>query len=147
MKGFVEESENVLIKLHKDPSDPTDSFAKKEYLIMKAQIDLEAENPLTLREAFRSKSLRKRFILGALTMSGTQFSGLIVILSELFRTFHVWVLCSDILPAYQQVIYASLGFKPFMIGVMSGIWCTLNGTGNFVGALIIDKVGRVRQMS
>ena len=33
-----------------------------------------------------------------------------------------------------------------MVGVMSGIWCTLNGTGNFIGGLIVDKVGRVRQL-
>ncbi len=87
MKGSFEESEKVLIKLHQDPSDPTHSFARKEYLIMKSQIDLEAETTMTLRQAFRSKSLRKRFILGALTMSGTQFSGLIVILSKLFLNF------------------------------------------------------------
>lgn len=33
-----------------------------------------------------------------------------------------------------------------MIGVMSGIWCFLNGTGNFIGGVIVDKVGRTRQL-
>jgi hypothetical protein len=52
---------------------------------MKAQINFEAETRTSWKQAFSKKSLRKRFILGALAMSGTQFSGLIVILSEYLR--------------------------------------------------------------
>lgn len=81
MKGRYEKAEAVLIKLHKDSRDPNDSYAKNEYLIMKSQIDLEAETQWSLSGAFTSPSLRKRFILGYLTMSGTQFTGLLVILS------------------------------------------------------------------
>lgn len=82
MKGRHEAAEAVLLKLHKDPSDPEDMYAKSEYLIMKSQIDLEAETQWSLSRAFTSPTLRKRFILGWLTMSGTQFTGLLVILSE-----------------------------------------------------------------
>ena len=82
MKGRHEAAEKVLVKLHRDHSDPTDSFARKEYLIMKAQIELEAETPLSYTQAIKKPSMRRRFILGWLTMSGTQFSGLLVILSK-----------------------------------------------------------------
>jgi hypothetical protein len=82
MKGRHEEAEQVLVKLHRDPSDPTNSFAAKEYLIMKAQIEMEIETRMSYRQAFAKPSMRKRFIIGWLTMSGTQFSGLLVILSK-----------------------------------------------------------------
>ncbi len=81
----------MLIKLHRDPSDPTNSFAEKEYLIMKAQIEMEIETRMTYRQAFAKPSMRKRFIIGWLTMSGTQFSGLLVILSEQLESNHLAV--------------------------------------------------------
>jgi hypothetical protein len=82
MQGRYEAAEAVLVKLHKHKSDPEDLYAKKEYLIMKSQIDLEAETQWSLSRAFTSPSLRKRFILGYATMCGTQFTGLLVILSQ-----------------------------------------------------------------
>lgn len=81
MKGRHEAAEQVLIRLHKDKSDSSNSYAKNEYLIMKTQLDMEAETQWSLVQAFKSPSLRKRFILGWWAMSGTQFTGLLVILS------------------------------------------------------------------
>ncbi|OCK80946.1 general substrate transporter [Lepidopterella palustris CBS 459.81] len=128
MHGKRDAAEKILCRLHKDPADPTNSFAHKEMRIIQAQVDMDVESSLTIRQAFKSPSLRKRFIIGWLAMSGTQFSGLLVILT------------------YQQVIYANLGFDSFMIGVMSGVWCTINGMGNFTGGFIVDRVGRKRQL-
>ena len=34
-----------------------------------------------------------------------------------------------------------------MITVLAGIWTIFNGGGNFLGALIVDRVGRKLQMS
>lgn len=81
MHGKRDAAEKILCRLHKDPADPTNSFAHKEMRIIQAQVDMDVESSLTIRQAFKSPSLRKRFIIGWLAMSGTQFSGLLVILS------------------------------------------------------------------
>lgn len=82
MNDRGEEAERVLIRLHKTKDDPNNAFALKEMSIVKAQIDHESRNRLTVREAFKNAAMRKRFITGWLAMSGTQASGLIVVLSK-----------------------------------------------------------------
>jgi hypothetical protein len=77
------EAEMVLTRLHKNKDDPNHSFARKEMSIMKMQIDLESRNRLTVAEAFKNAAMRRRFITGWLAMSGTQASGLIVVLSKI----------------------------------------------------------------
>ncbi|OAL28312.1 hypothetical protein AYO22_03018 [Fonsecaea multimorphosa] len=126
MNGRGEEAEKVLIRLHRNQKDPNNEFARKEMYIIKAQIDHELSHRLTLAVALKTPSMRKRFILGWATMSCTQASGLIVVLT------------------YQAVIYGSLGFSPFMIGILASIWCICNGTGNFIGGTGVDYFGRVR---
>jgi hypothetical protein len=34
-----------------------------------------------------------------------------------------------------------------MAGVLGSIWCVLNGTGNLLGGLIGDYIGRKKQIS
>lgn len=87
MNGKHDAAEENLVKLHRNSADPTHSFARKEYLLMKAQIDLEAESDQPLGKVLKNGSLRKRFIIGWLTMTATQSSGAIVILCKyiLFR--------------------------------------------------------------
>jgi hypothetical protein len=75
-----------MIKLHKDHQDPTDAFALHEFKIMQAQIDLEMQKKITTWQALQIPSVRRRFILGFLTMLGTQCSGLLVLLSMYSRT-------------------------------------------------------------
>ena len=53
---------------------------------------------------------------------------------------------SSHLLAYQATIYESLGYTPFMAGILGSVWCVLNGTGNFLGGVIGDYVGRKRQI-
>jgi putative Ca2+/H+ antiporter (TMEM165/GDT1 family) len=80
--GKKDLAEATMIKLHKDKSDPTDSFARREFIIMAAQLDLESKKSKTTWQALQIPSVRKRFILAFLTMMGTQCSGLIVLLSK-----------------------------------------------------------------
>lgn len=54
---------------------------------MQAQIDLEMQKKITTWQALQIPSVRKRFILGFMTMLGTQCSGLIVLLSRYLLTF------------------------------------------------------------
>ena len=82
--GRAEQAQMTMIKLHKDKQDPSNSFAMHEFTIMKAQIDLEMEKKRNTWDALKIPSVRKRFILGFLTMMGTQCSGLLVLLSKLY---------------------------------------------------------------
>jgi len=82
MNGNAEKAENVLKRLHHDKADPTSSYPHNEFLLMKAQIDLEAETKPSMWNCVRDPHLRKRFIAGILAASATQASGSIVILSK-----------------------------------------------------------------
>jgi hypothetical protein len=79
--GKSDKALEVVTRLHQDKNNSTHEFAKQEFNIMSAQIDLETERKLSTWNALKIPSVRKRFILGFLTMLGTQCSGLIVILS------------------------------------------------------------------
>lgn len=73
----------MLCNLHKDPKDPDDTFARQEYALMKAQMDMEAESTLTVWQMLKAPSMRKRLILGFITMLGGQLTGVLVIGSKL----------------------------------------------------------------
>lgn len=109
------------------------------------QINFEEEQHMSVLQMFKIPSMRKRLIIGFLTMAGGQMTGLLVILSKIYpisNLFHILTLAAD----YGYSIYSTLGFSPFMIGVMIGIWSVINGFGNLAGAVITDRVGRVRLM-
>jgi len=80
--GRPEEAEEVMVKLHRDKEDPSNSFALQEFKIMKAQIDLELEKKISTWQALKIPSVRRRFFLGFMAMMGTQCSGLVVLLSN-----------------------------------------------------------------
>lgn len=69
-----------MTKIHRDKNDSTHEFAKSEFNIMSAQLDLEMEKKISTWNALKVPSVRKRFMLGFLAMMGTQCSGLVVIL-------------------------------------------------------------------
>lgn len=81
MHDRVDQAERVLISLHRNDSDPNDSFARKELFVIKKQIDYEVQNRLPLWQALKRRPLQKRFLIGFLSMSCTQCSGLLVVLS------------------------------------------------------------------
>ena len=82
MHDRADEAEKVLIALHKRSDDPTHAFARTEIQIIKSQIDYERANRVPVLEAFKKRSLQKRFALGFLAMWDTQCSGLIVVLGK-----------------------------------------------------------------
>lgn len=128
MHNRHEEAARSLEKLHSNKKDPEHHFAHKELEIIRAQLAHEARTQMTIFEALRVRSLQKRFILGWFAMTCTQAGGLIVVLT------------------YQAVIYGSLGFNGFLVIIFSGIWCFCNGTGNLVGGVLGDYIGRKRQI-
>jgi hypothetical protein len=88
MNGRYEAAEKVLKALHRDPTDPEDTYAHNEMILMRRQIDYEQSRKTTLLQALKKPSLRRRFIVGFLVMSGTQCSGLIVVLSASYLLSH-----------------------------------------------------------
>jgi hypothetical protein len=83
MHDRAEEAKKVLIALHKNVSDENHLFAQKELFVIKNQIDYENKNRLPMWQALKKRSLQKRFLIGFLSMSCTQCSGLLVVLSRL----------------------------------------------------------------
>jgi hypothetical protein len=84
MNGQSEKAERVLTKLHLDKKDPNSSYPHDEFMLMKAQIDLEAESASTrnIWSFVKDPHLRKRFIVGILAGCTSQACGAIVILSK-----------------------------------------------------------------
>jgi hypothetical protein len=83
MHDRAEEAKKVLIALHKKAGDQSHLFAQKELFVIKNQIDYENQNRLPVWQALKKRSLQKRFLIGFLSLSCTQCSGLIVALSRL----------------------------------------------------------------
>jgi MFS family permease len=81
VNGRAEEAEKTLMRLHRDKADPTSSYPHHEFVLMKGQIDLEAEANQSLWNGLKDPHLRKRFIVGFLGTTASQSSGSIVILS------------------------------------------------------------------
>jgi len=128
LNGRADQAQEVLIKLHHNQADVDHTFARNEFHLMKAQIDLEAEETQHISSIWKNRHLLKRFVVGWVAMSGTQASGSIIILT------------------YSSVIYGALGFSSFVIGIMTGIWTIVLSIGNFLGGWLSDYVGRKRQM-
>ncbi|KAH0842468.1 Sugar transporter family protein [Fonsecaea pedrosoi] len=80
LNGRVKEAEQTLVRLHQDRSDPSHSYAHREFQNIKAQLDLEAERKRTVWEGLKDPHMRKRFIFGFLVNTASQSSGSIVIL-------------------------------------------------------------------
>jgi hypothetical protein len=141
MHGKEEKAKITLVKLHRDKNDPSDHFALQEFRILKAQIDIEMRTGISTWKALRTPSVRRRYIIGILTMLGAQSTGLVVLLCNGILTYPLSHSCLMFL-AYSPVIFEGLGFSAFATNILTGGWTTLNFVGNFIGALIVDRVGR-----
>jgi MFS family permease len=82
LNGRVEEAEKTLTRLHQDKADPNNTYTYHEFMLMKAQLDLEAEASQSVWNGFKDPHMRKRFIVGWLGTTASQSSGAIVILSK-----------------------------------------------------------------
>ncbi|OAG38060.1 hypothetical protein AYO21_07782 [Fonsecaea monophora] len=124
MKGRSEDALKVLIRLHSSKSSESHEFADREYQILKAQIDFETPSKTSLWKMVKQPPLRKRLVIGFITMFGTQCIGTLIIL------------------AYGPVIFGTLGYGPFTIALLFAAWTVLNPIGNLIGGWLNDKVNR-----
>lgn len=79
MKGRNDEAWKVVEKLHKDPNDPGDEFARGEFYQMKQQAAYDKTVPSTWYEMFRRPSYRKRAMFAMLYTFLDQSTGVLVI--------------------------------------------------------------------
>lgn len=88
MHDRAEDAQRVLIRLHKRRDDPTNEFARSEMYVMQTQIEYERSVRVPVLQAFKQRSLQKRFLVGFIAIWSTQVSGVIVVLCERpsFRT-------------------------------------------------------------
>ena len=61
--GRNEEALNVILRLHHDPNDPTESAAHAEYTQIVRQVEFDKEAKATYWEMFRRPSWRRRSLL------------------------------------------------------------------------------------
>ena len=80
-------------------------------------------------------------------MASTQWTGSLVLLSGLSFFCILVTISSNYGLDYGYIVYGSLGYGNFMINVLIAVWSTFNPMGNFIGALVNDRVGRVLIMS
>ncbi|EXJ91552.1 hypothetical protein A1O3_00100 [Capronia epimyces CBS 606.96] len=123
-----EQAYAILRKLHHDPHDPDDHFARRELALIQRQ---QAADAAVLAQdgkwqLFTAKTYRKRFILAFLIMAGGQNNGTLVINN------------------YTVLLYRSLGLDNQMALMLSAIYNTLAAIANFAGAYCSDKIGRRR---
>ena len=130
-KGREREALQILCRLHRDPSDPEDSFAHRELNLIRKQI---LEDNKALREGgrwqiFTEKTYLRRLILSCMIVIGTQNTGILVINN------------------YNALLYQSLGLTNSEALIVSAAYNTWGMLGNFHGATMSDRFGRRKLLS
>ncbi|EXJ93636.1 hypothetical protein A1O1_02028 [Capronia coronata CBS 617.96] len=129
-KGRPDEAWKILAKLHYDPKDPEQLFAREEFFQITSQCaaDKASYGDVSLLHLFTKPHLRKRTLVATLVMWASPANGAIVIYSNIV------------------VLVAGLGFDSADSLLLSAGWITLACVGNFANAFYLDKLGRVRSM-
>ncbi|KAK5451746.1 hypothetical protein LTS15_008006 [Exophiala xenobiotica] len=127
-RGRAEEALKIVQRLHRDETDPEDVFAFREYQQIKQQYEIDKHNEVSWKEMFVRGSYRKRVIIGAIVMFGSQTTGTTVIAN------------------YGPELYSALGFGTTMQLLFSGCYASLALCGNFFNAFTIDYIGRVNAL-
>ncbi|KAK4935990.1 hypothetical protein LTR10_023037 [Elasticomyces elasticus] len=126
LRGSKDEAWTIIAKLHYNPADPEELYARREFDQMCRQVEndrlyFEHESVVDL---FRKPSYRKRMICGFLTFFSNESSGILVIYN------------------YSVLIYKGLGQTGYMPLLLSGVYVTLGAMGNWVNSMLVDRVGR-----
>lgn len=124
------EAWEVLRKLHSQPDDPEDTFARKELYQTTQQFALDEEKKRSLGvrhwwDFFKEPSYRKRLLIGCGATLSSACSGNLVVNN------------------YQVTLYAGLGISGGIPILLFAIWNIVGMLGNVVAAtLLMDRIGR-----
>jgi MFS family permease len=81
-KAKFEQAWAIVHRMHSDPNDPNDEFAKREFYQMRKQIELDVTFATSYWEIFKKPSLRKRAYMTIFLEFCLMSSGILVVLSE-----------------------------------------------------------------
>ena len=126
--GRTEEAFKAFHSTHAESAHDTSSTGQ-EFEILRQQIKMEENEPTSFRDLFMIPSLRKRCIVGFLTLFAGQATATIVINN------------------YGPILYAGLGYSTVMQLILQGAWISVCPFGNLFNALVVDKTGRTRLMA
>lgn len=76
-----EEALRIIQRLHRDESDPDNTFAYREYQQIRQQYEIDKKNEVSWKDMFVKASYRKRVIIGVIVMFASQTTGTTVIAS------------------------------------------------------------------
>lgn len=124
MVGRNEEAWDIIKKLHFQSDTNGDATAQAEYLQITLQLQHEKGQESGYIDMFRKPSWRKRSILALLLIFASQSAGDLGI------------------SAYVVLIAQQLGLTGSMPLLIYCIYITIALIANFIGAAILDKVGR-----
>ena len=81
MQNRNEEAHDVLMKLHRDKTDPHDTIARSEFYQMKKQVELDRQikSSVSRFELFKTAANRRRALVGFVLMWNNQFTGVLII--------------------------------------------------------------------
>ncbi|KAH8817019.1 MFS transporter [Xylogone sp. PMI_703] len=125
----VEEAYKSFLTARAEASNIEDTPAiRAEFDILHLQLIHEKQNVCSFLDLFRKPHLRKRCIVGWLTLFGAQGTATLVINN------------------YGPMLYGSLGFGTVQQLLIQAGWITVCPFGNFINALLVDKLGRTRML-
>ncbi|KAF6228525.1 hypothetical protein HO133_008255 [Letharia lupina] len=142
MKGRNDEAFQVIQRLHAQPDDPDDTFARKEFYQMTQQFALDEQKKQNLGvvhwwDYFKKASYRRRILIGCGATLSSACSGNLVV-NSLKHAKHRRRK-SD----YQVTLYTGLGITGGIPILLFAIWNIVGMLGNIVAATaLMDRFGR-----
>ncbi len=124
MKGRYDEARAVLKRIHGDLGNHDETFFEQEFHQIKAQILLDQEERLGVKDIFTRPSYRKRVLLVMNFFLFQQLTGIIP------------------LQNYQVIIYGICGISSTMTLVLIGVWGTVVCVAVACMSPWFDRIGR-----
>ncbi|KAI1618897.1 general substrate transporter [Exophiala viscosa] len=127
--GRPDEAWRVLQRLHSSKKDPDARLARAEYVQIKAQIEEEKSLPSGYWYILTNPHMRKRAICGSLVWIMGQSTGIVVIAN------------------FAPQLFAGLGFDNELQLGLAVVWVTVCAIGTWLSGLLIERLGRVKQLA
>jgi MFS family permease len=128
MNDRIEEAHVILQKLHSDPSDPADTYARKEFYQIQKQLMIDRTLGSSWVHLFKKPSYRKRAFFALGTTAIIQCSGVLVINN------------------YGPTLYKNLGFSPVKQLLYPAAWLTTALGFNIMAIFVVDMFPRQKYM-
>ena len=150
MKGRNDEAFQVIQKLHAQPDDPDDTFARKEFYQMTQQFALDEQKKQNLGvihwwDYFKKASYRRRILIGCgATLSSACSGNLVVNSRSIIHCLSIESMLSiGVKSDYQVTLYTGLGITGGIPILLFAIWNIVGMLGNIVAATVLmDRFGR-----